>query len=701
MQNAERASIRLLLVMMTGTVVLPAILFGYASWLNYRSTYATARERIERSLDVLYEHAQKIFEPVNLVFLQTAQLTSALSDENIRNNEHTFHIELKKTADALAQVEAIWMFDAAGAPIVASNYYPLPPNLSYRDQEFFSAHVQKDIGIFIGEVTTPPLATTPPTPPVFAVSRRRDASEFAGVVQVSIPPKELERFYASMGRYPGAYFAMLRADGTFLARYPGAANLSRLDARTGFHKQIAREEIGGIYVSGSINDGRERLIGTRKLADYPIYISAGIETSAIRDEWLSTIGAHLIFGIPATALMLLALAVALRRTRSAFSESERRERAEAALRQAQRIEAIGQLTGGVAHDFNNLLMVIKGSVERLMRTPRAAGDVRYFGMINIAADRGQTLTRQLLAFSRQQVLAPEVIDLSARIAGMEELLRRSLRGDIDIRIDAPPHPCRVEVDTGELELAVLNLGVNARDAMPAGGTLTIRVEVVTLDGSPEGLHGPYAALSFIDTGTGIAEDVMPRVFDPFFTTKDIGKGTGLGLSQVFGFAKQSGGTVAIKSKLGEGATIIIYLPLTAEPLAAPRAAPAGTTDWGLKGHVLVVEDNQQVAMIVRDFLEQLGFTTALSVDVQSALGKLDRGEKFDAVFSDILMPGGRNGLDLAREVRRRHPDMLVILTTGYSGSAEEAAREGYSVLRKPYGLQDIGRAFKQGMLQQA
>ena len=410
----------------------------------------------------------------------------------------------------------------------------------------------------------------------------------------------------------------------------------------------------------------------------------------------------MIFGIPATALMLVALAVALGRTRRAFSESERRERAEAALRQAQRIEAIGQLTGGVAHDFNNLLMVIKGSVERLMRTPRAAGDARYFGMIKVAADRGQTLTRQLLAFSRQQVLAPEVIDLSARVGGMEELLRRSLRGDIDVRSMCRPVRVAVEVDTGELELAVLNLGVNARDAMPEGGTLTIRLESTALDGSPEGLHGHFAALSFIDTGTGIAEDVLPRVFDPFFTTKDIGKGSGLGLSQVFGFAKQSGGTVTIKSKLGQGTTITIYLPLTAEPVAAPRPVPAGTAHWGLKGRVLVVEDNQQVSMIVRDFLEQLGFTTELAVDVESAIASLDRGEEFDR---DIFRHPDAGRQERSRS-RARGPAAAPGYAggpdqRGYGGSADDAAREGYSVLRKPYGLQDIGRVFKEAMLQSA
>ena len=383
--------------MMAGTIVLPLVLFVYASWLDYSNAYATARERIERSLDVMQEHAQRVFEPVNLIFLEVEHLLGGLSREQIRGREPRLNGQLRNVADALAQVEAVWVFDADGHALVASNVYPVPEN-SYRDRDYFAAHLSGDTGVFIGDILQPRIQTEPPTPAFFAVSRRRVAADgaFAGVVQVSVVPNELERFYSSIGRYPGAYYAMVRSDGTFLARHPATPNLRRLGPGTGFQEQLARDPRGGIYISGSIIDGRDRMIGTRKLANYPIYLSTGIEVAAIRSQWLSAMGTHLIFGLPATAALFAALGVALLRTRGAFAEELRRERAETALRQTQRLEALGKLTGGVAHDFNNLLMVVNGSVDRLMRRERPPEDVRYLDMIKTAAARGQSLTRQLL-----------------------------------------------------------------------------------------------------------------------------------------------------------------------------------------------------------------------------------------------------------------------------------------------------------------
>jgi two-component system NtrC family sensor kinase len=680
--------------MMAGTVVLPLVLFAYASWIDYTNAYGTARERIGRSLDVLQEHAQRVFEPVNLVFLEVEHLIGELDRDTIRGREPKLSRQLKAIADALTQVEAIWVFDADGKPLVASNVYPAPDQ-SYRDRDYFAAHVDRNVGLFVGEVLQPRIQTQPPTPPFFAASRRRvDADgKFAGVVQVSVDPGELERFYASIGRYPGAYFAMLRSDGAFLARHPSNPNLKRLGAGTGFQLQVARDPRGGIYRSGSIIDGRERLIGTRKLAGYPIYLSTGIEVSAIHDEWLSAVVAHLVFGVPATAALFAALGVALIRTQRAFGEAVRRERAESALRQTLRLEAIGKLTGGVAHDFNNLLMVVKGAVERMLRDERSAADTRYLGMIKTAAERGQSLTRQLLTFSRQQALNPEVIDLSARLPAIREILERSLRGDIEVRTKVAAEACRVSVDVGELDLAILNLGVNARDAMPAGGTLTLAIRSVTLDGHPEGLIGEFVALSMTDTGIGIAAEMLPRVFDPFFTTKEIGKGTGLGLSQVYGFAKQSGGAAVIESTPAKGTTVTLYLPMSAADVL-PIAPAERDETRRFDARVLIVEDNEDVSALAHDLFAELGCSAAIAANVDNALQSL-RQERFDVVLSDILLPGGKTGLDLARQIRLAYPHIALLLATGFSASAEEALREGFLVLRKPYGRDDLADALAQ------
>src|SRR6185312_1192696 len=249
--------------------------------------------------------------------------------------------------------------------------------------------------------------------------------------------------------------------------------------------------------------------------------------------WVGYMSSHLIYGGPATASLFFVLALALRRTRRLYEEADRREVAEGAIRQAERLTALGQLTGGVAHDFNNLLMVISGSAERLRGELTDKKHTRLLDMIRTATQRGEALTRQLLTYSRQQTLSPQVIDLSRRLPQIREVLTRSLT-DIDITVEAPETGCAVRVDPGEFELAILNLAINAKDAMPQGGTLSIRVKPVTLRGeaSEEGLSGEFVAVRLADTGHGIAAGVLSRVFEPFFTTKEVGKGTGLGLSQV-------------------------------------------------------------------------------------------------------------------------------------------------------------------------
>jgi two-component system NtrC family sensor kinase len=278
------------------------------------------------------------------------------------------------------------------------------------------------------------------------------------------------------------------------------------------------------------------------------------------------------------------------------------------------------------------------------------------------------------------------------------MLKRSLRGDIEIKAFASDRTCRARVDPGELELALLNLGVNARDAMPNGGVLSLAVRHVRLSGEAEvdGLSGEFVAIELMDCGTGIAAEVLPRVFDPYFTTKGAGKGTGLGLSQVYGFAKQSGGTAIIQSKLGRGTTVSIYLPATEEAVPVERKHPALVDQiQSEKGTALLVEDNEEVASVSAAYLEQLGYTVEVTLNGSDALQKLQNGHSYDLIFSDLLMPGSVAGLDLARLVRSNHPHIPILLTTGYSQKAQEAVREGFLILRKPYDLQSLFKAIRE------
>lgn len=373
-----------------------------------------------------------------------------------------------------------------------------------------------------------------------------------------------------------------------------------------------------------------------------------------------------------------------------------RARVEETLRQAQKIEAIGQLTGGVAHDFNNLLMVISGGLEMLDRQADPKRRQRLMDGMRQAAQRGAGLTRQLLAFSRRQSLTPEPVDLGRQIGSMRELLDRSLRGDVHVRLEFAPGLWPVEVDPGELELVVLNLAVNARDAMPEGGTILVRAENMP---AVPGSDGDFVRLSVIDTGTGMPPEVRARVFEPFFTTKDIGKGSGLGLAQVHGFATQSGGTVEIESEAGHGTSVILVLPRSYRTPSADQRhlielhldRPAA----GSVGSVLLVEDDDEVAALVAEMLAQLGYEVVRVASARAALGALANGRTVDVVVSDIMMPGGMNGVDLARELRRRRAELPVLLTSGYAEAAKRAAdAEGVRILPKPYLLAELAAALQ-------
>jgi PAS domain S-box-containing protein len=374
------------------------------------------------------------------------------------------------------------------------------------------------------------------------------------------------------------------------------------------------------------------------------------------------------------------------------------EEAREQLAQAQKMEAIGQLTGGIAHDFNNLLMIVSGYAQILQGRLKDAKNMQAVQAIRAAAGRGEKLTRQLLAFSRRQQLMPVVVDLRQRIDAVRDMLAPSLRGNIELICDIEDKVWPVEVDLGELELALVNIAVNARDAMPDGGTITLSARNVVLKpGSAAGpLEGDFVALAIIDTGSGMPPDVVARVFEPFYTTKPVGKGTGLGLSQVHGFAMQSGGAVTVSSEEGKGATVTIYLPRgSAEPAGQIGEGQALSSNEA-RGTVLLVEDSREVAEVTVTLFEQLGFRVVRAENAAEALRHLQQGIQFDLMFSDIVMPGPMNGLALAQTCRDNFSDMPVLLTSGYSDAAQLA--EGrFDILRKPFELSALEHAIDQAI----
>jgi len=382
------------------------------------------------------------------------------------------------------------------------------------------------------------------------------------------------------------------------------------------------------------------------------------------------------------------------RVQAALAE---RDEAEAALQRAQKLEAVGQLTGGVAHDFNNLLTVVIGALDLIQRHPN--DEARRDRMIEAAlgaARRGERLTQQLLAFSRRQALKPEPVHVDALLKDCEPLLRRAV-GEAVSLVVAPSAPeAVVSLDLSQFEAAIMNLVVNARDATPPGGMIRIETLPVRLETRQvEGLEGgDYLCVAVHDTGAGMDEGTIARAFEPFFTTKEPGRGTGLGLSQVYGFTRQSGGAATVDSKPGKGASVCLYLPCIApDPHAAPAHAPQARAQHGPQLRVLLVEDDAQVAELVEALLRDLGHEVRTAEHADAALAVLRAGKPADLMLTDLIMPGDKSGVDLAREAVALRPDLPIVLSSGYTGEVLSAAEDTpWPLLRKPYGSDELARA---------
>ncbi len=394
------------------------------------------------------------------------------------------------------------------------------------------------------------------------------------------------------------------------------------------------------------------------------------------------------------------------RTRAFEEEQAQRQSAEEKLRQSQKMEAVGQLTGGLAHDFNNLLAGIVGSIDILQRRikqGRIEGAERYMNAAMTSAERAAALTHRLLAFSRRQTLDPKVIEANGLVAGMEDLLRRTVGPGIVVETALAAGLGPILCDPNQLENALLNLAINARDAMPEGGALNIATRQVDVEGpfadARDMPAGPYVTLAVTDSGSGMPQDVIDRAFDPFFTTKPLGEGTGLGLSMIYGFCKQSGGQVRIHSKEGMGTTVTIYLPRhfgkldldVAMPNTPGSRAEAGET-------VLVVDDEPVVRMLIVEVLQELGYGTIEAVDGISALRQVERHPRFDLLVTDVGLPGGMNGRQLADAARLRHPGLKVLFITGFAEAVAAdngVLGEGMQVMTKPFTMDALTTRIRQ------
>ena len=699
--------IGLLRLLLAVSLVAPVLLFTGFGVISYRAAFDDARTDLRRTSEVAREHAAKVFDTHDLVTGQVAEILRALDDAGIRAAEAPLHAAMQRVIARLPQVESFVVIAADGHPLLATNSFPVNRDLDFSDRDYFRALRAPGASTFVSQVLTSRLSGKQ----FFGLGRRRDdsAGRFAGVIDLAVAPSFFTGFWQTLvGDDAGATVAMVSSDGEVLARLAsGSGGGGSLGPSSPFGEAIRQSPDSGNYVGRSSLDASQstRLYAYNKVPGVPIYVVAGRSSAAIISAWRDTLASHLVFGIPPTLALFLVSLVALRRTQSehlaldqARAEMQRREAAEEAMHRVQRLEVVGQLTGGIAHDFNNLLTAVLGNLDLVLRQPNDAERVkRLCTNALLAARKGADVTQKLLTFARRQMVRPETVNLNRLLQDFKALLDSGAGDAIAVDFKLDPRLDPVRLDPGQFETAVLNLVVNARDAMPGGGRITVATSNIRLSAAEaaeigELTAGEYVRVLVSDTGVGMDSQTAARAFEPFFTTKDVGRGTGLGLSQVYGLIKQAGGHVGIRSRPGAGTRIELLLPRSRDDTSLARTGaeivPLRRADNGEV--VLVVEDDPMVLGMAVESLRELGYRTLTAPDAQVGLERLRGPDRIDILFSDVVMPGEFNGVELAGEARRIRPGLKVLLTSGYTALADRNELPAdLPLLTKPYMREDL------------
>ena len=701
MRARRDAALRLLKTMLVASIVIPVAIFSYAGWINYQNALTRADEELAGSLNILSQHASGIFQSVDLTFAAVDAIVGDLTDEQIKASDQALHQQLGKLEKSVKAIDAILVADRNGHTIVSSAVFPIPTGLDVADRDYFQAQVERDAGTYVSAASRSCVRQED----FFGVSRRRSVrdGQFNGIIMISITPKVFAEFYRQLAGDTAASFTLSKSDGAILARYPmPAGDVTHFRPDSGFMLSVVDHPEGGFVTTSYSVDDLQRRFAYLKLGYADLYLSDGLPIDSILYGWMRTMASHLVFGIPATLVLFTLVLLAMRRTRALYAETERRDMAEQALRQSQKMEAVGQLTGGVAHDFNNLLTIIIGNLGIAKRGVVEARAERALNNALVGAERAAQLTQRLLAFSRRQPLNPRVLDINKLIVAISDLLTRTLGENIELETISGAGLWNVEVDASEMESTLLNLALNARDAMPTGGKLTIETSNAYLDDEycreHEGiLPGQYILVAITDSGAGMSAETIDRAFEPFFTTKEAGKGTGLGLSQVYGFMKQSGGHVKIYSEPGEGTTIKLYLPRREGNELVISGADDLNSERGGGETILIVEDDDGVRQYASEILRDLNYQVIEAKDSATALRLLDADKKFDLLLTDVVLPG-KNGRELANEVERRRPGTKIIFMTGYSRNAivhHGRLDPGIELIPKPLTERVLARKIRQ------
>ncbi|MGV2288280.1 response regulator [Trinickia sp. YCB016] len=688
-----------LIALLIAAIVLPCVYVAASAYANFRARVAEATDITLRTARIGEEHALKVFDLNETLDARIDDLVRGLDNEQVRNQEATIHEKLKTIGGGYPQVASVSIFGPDGMLLANSRYYPAP-HASIADRDDFTGI--RD-GKVIENVSKVMIGRVGAGETVFntGIARRNEDGSFAGLVSVALRESYFGAFYRELLGNEGEAVTMMltREDGAVLASYPPlpVKQWSLAAPRSALAAALASGNRDGVlHTRANGKNGGAEIIAYRRVGSYPVFVSCAYRESAIWADWYRHLTVLVVSVFTPSIVLWLVIGLSLRRLAAEEqawarwqAEASMRRSIESAYRQSRKMEALGNLVGSVAHDFNNLLMIVSANVQIARRRGVKAIDTEL-SAIERALKGGQSLTRQLLGVARKQPLRSETIEFVRWMAASRELLRASLGAKVELVIDVSTNVWPMLVDVAELELALINIAVNARDAMPSGGRFTVRANNVSLrhgDGFP--LTGDFVEISLDDTGSGMARDVLAHAFEPLFTTKPKGMGTGLGLPQVFAFCERSGGLATIDSAIGAGTSVRLYLPrgsavATAAPAAEPRREEPATTG-GLR--ILLVEDNDEVAAGTEALLEMMGHTVTYVFNADAALQLVeDPAAPVDLVISDIHMPGAMNGIDLAEAIEALASPLPVILVTGYAEELERARNVKARVLSKPFDI---------------
>ena len=681
--QAPRRALAWLRATMWLAALVPLLLFAIAAWYLHGQAISEAQWRVDRAARVGEEHALKVFETNIALLERVGDALGSDSEETLRARQLPLYEALVRMTADLKQLQGLFVMGPSGRMIANNRIYPAPA-VDVTDRAFFRHHLAGGAQPFVTEVLTS--RTTGEL--FFDMSVRRTGADgrVSAVLSASMAPRYFAEFYRELadGRQ-AVHVALMHSDGSVLAGWPETA-LTAADAG-------------------------ERVAAERRVGAYPVRVAAWMLRAQALAPWYRQLGLLAAFGFPSALALIYVAWVALQRTKRSIEvaqqlqeETALRQQVEDSLRQTQKLEALGRLGGGVAHDFNNLLMVIANNVYLHRRLQPSVAASPQLAAIERAVAGGSKLTRQLLSFARRQMLRPERVRLQEHLPTMQALLAPAVGAAIHVELHSDADTAAVEVDVAELELALINLAINARDAMPAGGTLRVEAGNAA-NGEPSGLEGRFVVIRVQDDGSGIAPELLDRVFEPFFTTKPVGEGTGLGLSQVYGFCARAGGLATLNSLVGKGTTVSLYLPVASAMVQVPRAAApeAPAVPPTLEGvRVLLVEDNADVASTTATMLESMGCAVRPIENADLAIALLQTSAtQFDVVLSDIVMGGTQDGIGLAARLMADHPQLPVLLISGYSASLDSAIAMGVHVLPKPCTPQALASAIGQVLARRA